>query len=675
MKQIPLQRVQLTGGLLAEKQALVRQKVIPYQWKALHDQIPEAEPSHAIQNLRIAAGKEHGDFYGMVFQDSDIAKWLEAVAYTLATHPSAELEASADEIIALLAEAQDKEGYLNTYFTLKEPEKRWTNLAECHELYCIGHFIEAGVAYFQATKKRTLLDCMIKAVDQIDSIFGPEPEKLKGYPGHQEIELALVRLYGVTGKPKHLQLALYFITQRGQQPHYFDIEWEQRGRVDHWPHFHAMDTSYSQSHLPVVEQSVAVGHAVRAVYMYSAMADLATQKILAEVMSTADSENFANTASTQAKLKEACETLWHNVAEKQMYITGGIGSSGHQEAFTFDYDLPNDRAYTETCASIGLIFWAQRMFQLHNKASYIDIMERALYNGVLSGISEDGEKFFYVNPLEVQPEACNTRHDLHHVKPTRQSWFGCACCPPNIARLLASIGGYLYSVHKNDLYVHMYNSSSVTWSQGLTITVETDYPWDETVRLTFSETADTSTATNHTGTLFLRIPGWCNQYELLVNQKPYTIQPCQDKPRNPALNQIPMKHGYLQIHRDWQAGDTVELKLTMPVERVYSNAHMRNTAGKVALQRGPVVYCLEEVDNGTNLPALSLPKTADITAVQQKRASGIMVLQAQGLRMDSTEALYTTTPHQQQPVSLTFVPYYSWNNRGDGEMLVWLRES
>ncbi len=651
---ISLRQVRLTHGLLAEKQALVREKVIPYQWKALHDQIPEAEPSHAIQNLRIATGKNSGEFFGMVFQDSDIAKWLEAVAYRLITHPSPELESSADEIIELLIEAQDTDGYLNTYFTVKEPDKRWSNLAECHELYCIGHFIEAAVAYTEATGKRAFLDCMIRAVDQIDTIFGPEPEKLQGYPGHQEIELALVRLYGVTKNTRHLQLAWYFITQRGQRPHYFDIEREKRGGKDY---FHKEEKEYSQSHVPVFEQSVAIGHAVRAVYMYTAMADLASMKL---DLSLPD-------------LATVCENLWQNVTEKQMYITGGIGSSGYLESFTFDYDLPNDRAYNETCASIGLMFWAHRMFQLDPKASYIDVLERALYNGVLAGISEDGERFFYVNPLEVQPTACNARHDLRHVKQTRQRWFGCACCPPNIARVLASIGEYLYSVKEHDLYVHMYNSSTVEWSDQLSVMVETDYPWDETVSITFSDRADkvvASSAIAGEGAIFLRIPGWCNQWKLLINNQPYLTTP---------------KNGYLKLQRPWKSGDSIEFTLQMPVERVYSNVQVRNNLGKVALQRGPVVYCIEEVDNGTNLPALVLPKTTPIKVDRQNLASeelahqsktlNKVILRAQGFREISEESLYSTCPHNQQPVNLAFVPYYSWNNRGDGEMLVWVRES
>lgn len=317
---------------------LVQDVVIPYQYEALHDRVPEAEPSHAIANFEIAAGRKSGEFKGWVFQDSDVAKWLEAVGYSLSIRRDPELERQADEVIDLVGEAQQPDGYLDTYFIVKEPGKRWTNLQDCHELYCAGHFIEAAVAYYEATGKDKLLNIVRRLVDHIADVFGPEEGKLKGYDGHQEIELALVKLYRLTGEKKHLELSSFFIDQRGQEPNFLRKEWEERGQVTHWSgKTDKTDLAYLQAHLPVREQSVAVGHSVRAVYMYTAMADLAAH--------TGDQS-----------LREACERLWHNMTRKQMYITGGIGSTHHGEAFTFDYDLPNDTVYAETCASIGLIF-------------------------------------------------------------------------------------------------------------------------------------------------------------------------------------------------------------------------------------------------------------------------------------------------------------------------------
>lgn len=347
---------------------LVKNTVIPYQYEAIHDRIPDAEKSFAIQNFRIAAGLEEGEFQGMVFQDSDVAKWLEAVGYSLQAIPDPELSRLADEVIDLVAAAQQPDGYLNTYFTIKEPDKRWTNLAECHELYCAGHMIEAAVAYFDATGKRKLLDVMCKFADYMDTVFGKGADQLRGYDGHQEIELALIKLYKSTGNDRYLQLSKFFIDERGQSPHYLTEEWERRGRKTFFPEMKDFGEDYAQAHMPVRQQQHATGHAVRAVYMYAAMADLAAE--------TGD-----------ASLYEACRRLWNSLASKRMYITGAIGSQAFGERFSYDYDLPNDLAYAETCASIGLIFFAERMLRLEPNSQYADVLERALYNTVLAGMS------------------------------------------------------------------------------------------------------------------------------------------------------------------------------------------------------------------------------------------------------------------------------------------------
>lgn len=361
-------QVRIKDGFWSRYQELITNEVIPYQWRAMNDQIPDAPKSHAIKNLQIAGGSETGEFHGFIFQDSDVYKWLEAVAYSLMTHPDSELEQLADIVVEIIAKAQHPDGYINSYFTIAKPEARWTNLRDWHELYCAGHFFEAAAAYYQAVGNTQVLDTARKFVDYLLEVFGSNPEQIPGYPGHEEIELALVKLYQVTDDERYLQLSKFFIEERGRQPHFFDFESEQR---DEKP---AGDYRYWQAHLPVRKQTTAEGHAVRAVYLYTAVADIAYY--------TRDQE-----------LIETCFEVWQNVVRRRMYITGGIGASAHGESFSFDYDLPNDRAYSETCAAIGLIFWAQRMLKLIQNSEFADVMELALYNSALSGISLDGRRF------------------------------------------------------------------------------------------------------------------------------------------------------------------------------------------------------------------------------------------------------------------------------------------
>ncbi|MFS0637705.1 beta-L-arabinofuranosidase domain-containing protein [Mesobacillus foraminis] len=619
---------------------VVRDHVIPYQWEALNDRLPDTEPSHAIENFRIAAGEAEGEFFGMVFQDSDVAKWLEAVAFSLENEQNAKLEQTADDVIALLGRAQDESGYLNTYYTVKEPDQRWTNLRDNHELYCAGHLMEAAVAYYKATGKRQFLEIMCRYADYIDSVFGREEHKLKGYPGHQEIELALVKLYDVTGNERYLNLSKYFIDERGKQPHYFDLE--KREREDTKPFWFNNDYAYHQAHKPVRDQKEAVGHAVRATYMYTAMADLAAR-------------------TNDESLKTACETLWENVTQKQMYVTGGIGSMVFGEAFSFDYDLPNDLSYTETCASIALVFWANRMLNLDANSKYADVMELALYNGTISGMDLDGKKFFYVNPLEVLPKACETRNDKKHVEPVRQTWFGCACCPPNLARLIASIGHYIYSQKEKELFVHLYMGNETRLEadgKEVELVQQTNYPWDGQVSITVNP------ATEHTFTLALRIPGWARSAVVKVNGK--TVD-----------HESFMKNGYVYLNRSWTKGDQVELSLPMTVERIQSNPLVRHNVGKVALKRGPVVYCLEEADNGENLHGILLPRNAELKAEYiAELLDGVVVItgEAERIVQDNWSSLYRPVEEQTRQVQIKAVPYYAWCNREPGEMIVWVNE-
>lgn len=646
-KPVPLQHVQIQDGFWSGYSKLIREVVIPYQYETLHDRVPGVEPSHAIRNFRIAAGKEEGEFGGFVFQDSDLAKWLEAVGYSLMNHPDEELERKADEVIDLIEAAQQPDGYVNTYFTIKEPGKRWTNLTDCHELYCAGHMMEASVAYYRATGKRKLLDVMCRFADYIDTVFGVEEGKLKGYDGHQEIELALVKLYQVTGDEKYLRLSSYFIDQRGREPFFFLEEWEKRGRTSHWSggSSRAPHLAYFQSHFPVREQETAVGHAVRAVYMYTAMADLAAH--------TGDET-----------LLEACRKLWSNTVRKQMYITGGIGSTHHGEAFTFDYDLPNDTIYAETCASIGLIFFAHRMLQLEAKSEYADVLERALYNTVIAGMAQDGKHFFYVNPLEVWPEASKRNPGKHHVRPVRPGWFACACCPPNVARLIASLGEYVYTVRDSDrtVFTHLYIGGEATAEVNdtkVTLRQESDMPWDAHVRM--SVAAESAVQF----TLALRIPDWCDRPVLLVNGEAVELS---------AI----VKDGYAYVNRLWQHGDRVELDLPMEIRLIRSHPQVRANAGKAAIQRGPLVYALEAVDNGAPIASLSLVEDVPMKArMDASLLGGAVVIEGLAVREEESswgDALYRADAKKSETVPFQAIPYFLWGNRGEGDMSVWIRE-
>lgn len=631
---------------------LVRGTVIPYQWEALNDAIADAEPSYAIRNFRIAAGLEEGEFGGFVFQDSDLAKWLEAVGHSLANTPDPHLEQTADEVIDLIAKAQHENGYLNTYFTIKEPGKAWTNLHEAHELYCAGHMMEAAVAYFEATDKRKLLDVMCKFADYIETIFGREPGQLRGYDGHQGIELALVKLSQATGEERYLKLAQFFIDERGAEPNFLIEECKQRDGISHWtqkkqPIPTVAQMAYNQAHQPVREQNVAIGHSVRAVYMYSAMADLARL--------TGDQELLA-----------ACRRLWDNTTKKQMYITGGIGSTHHGEAFSFDYDMPNDTVYAETCASIGLIFFAQRMLQLEAKSDYADVMERALYNNVIGSMSQDGKHYFYVNPLEVWPKASERNPGCHHVKAVRQKWFGCSCCPPNVARLLSSLNNYIYTIspEQNIVYTHLFIGSEARFELAVgevAFTQQSKLPWEGYVRL------ELTTAPEDKFTLALRIPSWSYLGAVLkINGVQTTYE---------TVN------GYASVERQWVQGDIVEWELILEAQLTTAHPEIRANAGKVAIERGPLVYCLEEVDNGTPLASVSITAAHKLEAnYEAGLLGGAIVVEAEGLADESAswseETPYRPLTQQKasERVKLKAVPYYLWGNRGVGEMTVWIRK-
>lgn len=577
-----------------------------------------------------------------IFWDSDVAKWIEAAAYSLSTQPDAELEKLIDAVVALMVKAQQPDGYLNTHFIVVEQEKRWANLTEWHELYCAGHLIEAAVAYFQATGKRQMLEVLCRYADHIARTFGRGPGQLRGYCGHEEIELALVKLYRATGEKRYLELATYFIDERGQAPNYFELEAEQLKKKG-WRQWGwgGGKAEYFQAHKPVREQEQITGHAVRAMYLYCGMADVAQE--------TGD-----------AALLTACRRIWDHLHTKQIYVTGGIGSSKHNEGFTFDYDLPNETAYCETCASVALAFWNHRLLQLTGAGCYADSLERSLYNAALSGVSLDGRRFFYANPLEVSLEAAKGAAD--HVAPVRQEWFGCACCPPNIARLMASVGQYFYSEAADTLSVHLYAQGDATLQvagQQVRLQQTTRYPWAGAVTLRVNPEKPAAF------TVALRIPGWCSRHTLTLNGK--------------AIRAT-VENGYVRLSRTWQRQDTIKLTLDMPVLRLEAHPHVRMDCGRVALQRGPLVYCLEAADNGPDLNDIQLSATARLTPVfKPDLLGGVTVLRGKGWRRQpeawSDGSLYRTKPTPRRPVAVTAVPYCVWGNRGPGDMLVWLHQT
>lgn len=627
---LPLKQVHIEGGFWGPRLEILRHTTIPL----IYERCKETGRIDAFRlTWKPGMPKRPHPFW-----DSDVAKWLEAACHVLATHKDESLENHVEEVAALIEGAQQPDGYLNVYHSTVEKGNRWTNLRDMHELYCAGHLIEAAIAHHRATGSTRMLDVACRYADHIQSVFGRGRGQKRGYPGHEEIELALVALYRETGERRYLNLARYFVEERGRKPHYFDEEARERGEAP--KQYFAGGYSYYQAHLPVMKQTTAEGHAVRAMYLYSGMADVAAE--------TGD-----------AALRDACETLWKNVTQRRMYVTGGVGSSRHGERFTFDFDLPNETAYAETCAAAGLIFWAHRMLRLEVKRDYADVMERALYNGLLSGVSLDGRRFFYSNPLASVPRTFAFL-PAGHMAPERQNWFECACCPPNLARLLASLGTYLYGQAGDTLYVHLFAQGSVSThvnDNSIKLAVHTQYPWDDHVHIQVHCAQETPF------TLAVRIPGWCRDWKWSI-----TGHGKDDRVRE--------HQGYFYITRTWQPEDSVEFRFTMPVERIYAHPHVRMNASKVALHRGPLVYCLEEIDNGGDLAAVRLPSGPHFVPVFKRRLlGGVTVITGRARRpVAAVQAgdLYGPEPARTKPVSLIAVPYFAWANRGLGEMLIWL---
>lgn len=663
---LSLRAVKVNDSFWKQEMELVRKEVIPYQWEALNDRVKGADPSFCMRNFKVAAAMnrkkkelgsayvepvytnrgfnalpedpEHPDddkFYGFVFQDTDFSKWIEAVGYCLTQHPDENLERVADGAIDIVCDAQQEDGYLDTYYIINGRDKTFSNLRDHHELYCFGHLTEGAVAYYQATGKDKLLKAAERFADYIAECFGNEEGKIKGYPGHEIAEMALIRLYEVTGNDKYYELSRFFVEQRGRRPYYFDSEHPEavvKGK-EREERYH-----YHQAHRPVREQDEAVGHAVRAVYLYSGMADVAR-------------------ISGDKTLYEACERLWDSIVERKMYITGGIGATHIGEAFSFDYDLPNDTVYAETCASIGMAFFARRMLEIEPKSKYADVMERELYNTVISGMARDGKSFFYVNPLEVNPVACRRDERKYHIKPVRQKWFGCACCPPNIARIVSSISNYAFTENDDTLFVHLYVGSEIEKRIGddtVKVSIDTNMPWEGNVKISV-KAKDTDFI------LAVRIPEWASDYGLNISDA-----------------QTNIKDGYLYITKDWTDEDIIDITFALEVGIMEADGKIREDIGKVAVTRGPIVYCLESVDNGNAIHMLSVkidskPEEKPIEIVGNK-AVGIEVDGYRRQLKTDEKGLYrqATVPVKDE-VKLKFIPYYMWANRGENEMQVWTR--
>ena len=594
MKNIPFEHVELTGGYLYGKQELNRKTTI----HAVYDRFLETGRFAAFDfNYKEGdAQKPHW------FWDSDVAKWLEAAACIIRKHPSPALERIIDETVEKIKAHQAQDGYFNIYHTMVEPEMRWRE-RQRHELYCAGHLMEAAVAYAEATGKTDLLACMEKYADHICKVF--VEDKSAGFftPGHEEIELALVKMYRHTGKRKYLDLAAHFINERGKHPE------------------DDMD-NYTQSHRPVREQTEAAGHAVRALYLYTGMAYLAAE-------------------TGEDTLIAACRTLFEDVTTRQMYVTGATGSTYRGEAFTTAFDLPNDSAYAETCASIALMLFGNAMLALENDAKYADAVERALYNGVLSGISQDGRSFFYENPLEINLAArFQAPFAKRHLPITeRVACFECSCCPPNVTRLLATLGNYVYGVERDTLFVNQFISSTLDF-EGISCAQKTNYPHNGCIKLQVSGAERVA----------VRIPAWCESFTL---NKPYVMQ-----------------NGYAVMENDGL--EEIILGLDVFPRLVWADPRVLCNVGKACVMRGPVLYCAEGVDNGAHLHSLLLPAAPAFEEATQS-AFELPTLKLPCLRRAPFEQgnLYQNHPPVCENTTLTLIPYNAFANRGESDMLVW----
>ena len=567
-----------------------------------------------IRNFEKAGRKQGEAHEGIYYDDSDVYKALEAIAYSLQNIPDAALEQKADEWIAKIASAQEPDGYINTFYSLTGLDKRWKDM-EKHEDYCAGHLMEAGVAYFQATGKRQLLDVAIKMADHIDTQF--RQANKPWVSGHEEIELALVKLYKATGEDRFLQLADWFLDQRGRGYGVGGI-WDN----PEW------GPKYAQDDVPVKDQKEITGHAVRAMYLYTGAADVAAAK-------------------NDPGYMKAMKTVWEDVVYRNMYVTGGIGSSGSNEGFSVDYDLPNENAYSETCASVGMVFWNQRMNLLEGQSQYIDVLERSLYNAALDGLSLTGDRFFYGNPL-----ASSGKH-------FRKEWFGTACCPSNISRLVASVGDYIYAKNENSIWVNLFIANQTEFDlsgEKVGVEMKSNFPWEGKVELEVNPT------TTKRFTVSLRIPGWIQENP--VPGKLYSF--LQENETNFTLlingekTTFRQENGYAILDRAWKKGDRITYELPLEIRQLQSRPELLANTDRIAIQRGPLVYCVEGADNQGKVLQLALSSNPNFTTKEYQ----ILDEKVQAIQFQALDG--------QTPKIVTAIPYYTWANRGQNEMMVWI---
>ena len=620
---VPFTSVKLTEGFWHNRSEINRNVTIPYNFE-------KCEETGRISNFAKAGGLEEGEFEGIYFNDSDVFKVIEGASYSLQIHPDPELDKYLDDLIVKISAAQEEDGYIYTNRTI-DPEKaadkagneRWTNLSVYHELYNVGHMYEAAVAHYQATGKTAFLDVAIKNADLVERVFGPG--KNMGVPGHEEIEIGLVKLYRVTGDRKYLDLAKFFIDQRGNSDG------------------HQLYGEYAQDHVPVIEQDEAVGHSVRAGYLYSGMADVAA-------------------LTGNVEYLNALKKIWKNVVTEKLYLTGGIGASRHGESFSENYDLPNSTAYTETCAAIANMLWNHRMFLLEGDSKYMDVFERTLYNGFLAGISLDGKNFFYPNPLEF-----NGEYPFNQGAVCRSPWFNCSCCPVNIVRIIPSIPGYIYAISKKDIYVNLFINSETKIQfnkKPVKIIQETNYPWGGNVKISITSEKKFKSS------IRIRIPGWADNKPVPSDLYKYLVHR-NERVRifvNDEEIEFTLENGYALIDRSWQDGDYIEVRIPMPVRKVIANNKLEEDRGKVALERGPIVFAAEGVDNNGQVLDLLLEKY-DVFNHEffPDLLQGIGVVSGQAYIKDEKGNIDNWVKQD-----FKAVPYFAWAHRGVGEMAVWL---
>jgi DUF1680 family protein len=639
----------ITGGFWKERQNLNINSSIPAVLKTFEDR----------GRIRALTQELKDDEKHHIFWESDLAKWLEGVLIYLQKNSDDELSQFAENLIDKLIANQEEDGYLNSFFTFNEPENKFTNLKDRHELYCAGHLMEAALEHLKLNGTSRFFDAMERYMDHIADTFGREQGKKRGYPGHQEIELALLKAYEQTGKTKFLELADYFLSERGSEPHYYDEEERQiklKEKVINFSdypskirdfmsmHMSGMspanekrDYNYWQAHQLPVHQKTAEGHSVRALYMYTAMADLARIK-------------------NDSRMLETCKSLWRNIVDRRMYVHGGVGSSHIGERFTFDYDLPNDMAYAETCASIALIFFAERLSRIERSSEYADIIEKALYNTVLASTSANGKGFFYENYLECIPGFLTFQHRRHGI---RDEYHTCSCCPPNITRIIADLDRYIYSSSNEGIEVHQYISSEISFNINddyIELEQLSGFPWEGSSKITLRKVSGREFS------LFIRIPEWDPKMKIEVNGENVSFQ---------------TNNGYAQIKRTWQEGDEVSLSFNFEPGLVRSNAKVRYNMRKACVFRGPLLYCMESADNGPYLNKVLINEDQKFEVMNDddlfkdcKSLSGKIKRFT-----NSTENLYSISKPELNDSKVKLIPYFLWANRGENEMLVWINET